>query len=103
MRGDQSHGGIDARVADVLDRLRGGEPALNDAVQWGIDAYTAENKPVNANQVMQDEAFRVAASLHGTTFTAPSVLFDLIDRPESLAEIRAEISRVYAEHGSWTP
>jgi cytochrome P450 len=93
---------IDARVADALDRPRGREPAFNDAVQWLVDAYIAENKPVKADQVMQDEAFLVAASLHGTTFTALSVLFDLIDRPESLAEIRAEISHVYAEHGSWT-
>ncbi len=51
---------------------------------------------------MQDEAFIVAASVEITAMTALSILFDLIDRPESLAEIRDEISQVYAEYGSWT-
>ena len=93
---------IDGRIADALDRDTSREPGFNDGVQWLVDAYMAENKPVKAEQIMQDEAFLVAASLHGTTFTALSILFDLIDRPESLAEIRAEIPRVYAEYGSWT-
>ncbi|KAH8660624.1 cytochrome P450 [Xylariales sp. PMI_506] len=93
---------IDARVTHNLERGNSRSPAFDDAVQWLVDAYMAEGKPVKAAEIMQDVAFLLAASLHGTNFTALSVLFDLIDRPESLAEIRAEIAKVYDGHGRWT-
>lgn len=93
---------IDTRIADDRDRADGQGPGFNDGVRWLIEAYRAENKPTKAEQIMQDEAFIVAASVESTAMTALSILFDLIDRPESLAEIRDEISQVYAEYGSWT-
>lgn len=93
---------IDTRIADDRDRADGQGPGFNDGVRWLIEAYRAENKPTKAEQIMQDEAFIVAASVESTAMTALSILFDLIDRPESLAEIREEISQVYAEYGSWT-
>ncbi|RDL36340.1 uncharacterized protein BP5553_05692 [Venustampulla echinocandica] len=93
---------IDARIADARNQANGQGPGFNDGVRWLVDAYRAENKPIKAEQIMQDEAFLVGASVHGITVNALSILFDLMDRPESLAEIQAEISQVHAEYGGWT-
>jgi len=93
---------IDARIADDRDRADGQGSEFNDGVRWLIEACRAENKPIKAGEIMQDEIFIVAASVESTSMTTLSILFDLIDRPESLAEIRDEISQVYAEYGSWT-
>ena len=88
---------IDARLS-----ADGQKPVANDGIQWLVDAYKAENKPITAEAILQDEAFIVAASVESTAMTAVSILFDLVDHPDSLAEIREEIAQVYSQHGSWT-
>jgi cytochrome P450 len=95
---------IDARVADAVNRANNSQqkPMFNDAIQWLVDSYRAENKPVKAAEIMQDVAFLLAASLQSTTLSALCFLLDLVERPESVAEIRDEISQVYAQYGSWT-
>jgi cytochrome P450 len=94
---------IEARIADAIARASNGQqqPGFNDGIQWLVDSYKAENKPVKASEIMQDVAFLLAASLESTTVNALSILFDLVERPESVAEIRKEASTVYAEHGGW--
>ncbi len=93
---------IDARLAEDRNLAKGEKPAVIDGVRWLIDAYKAEHKPITAEAILQDEAFIVAASVESTAMTALSILFDLVDRPESLAEIREEITQIYAQYGSWT-
>jgi hypothetical protein len=93
---------IEARVAELRGRTKGQEPVHQDAVAWLVASYLADGKPANAEQILQDVCFLVAASVHGITLNGLSILFDLMDRPDSMAEMRGEISKVYAEHGSWT-
>ncbi|KAH8196672.1 hypothetical protein TruAng_009169 [Truncatella angustata] len=93
---------IEARIANTRNRAGGQETGYNDGVQWLVDSYLSENKRVSAGRIMQDEAFLVAASVHSIALTTLSILLDLVDHPETLAEVRDEISKVYAEYGSWT-
>ncbi|KAH6649111.1 cytochrome P450 [Truncatella angustata] len=93
---------IEARIANTRNRAGGQETGYNDGVQWLVDSYLSENKRVSAGRIMQDEAFLVAASVHSIALTTLSILLDLVDHPKTLAEVRDEISKVYAEYGSWT-
>lgn len=93
---------LEARVANSESRDQGqGANTYNDGLQWLVDAYRAKDEPVKVEQIMQDVAYLLAASVHGIVLTSLSALFDLIDRPASIDEIRDEISQVYAEHGTW--
>ncbi|KAI0124122.1 cytochrome P450 [Xylariales sp. AK1849] len=93
---------IEARIADSRNSASGQGHGFNDGVRWLVDLYLADFKRVNADQIMQDEAFLVAASVHSIALTTLSVLLDFVDRPDVLADVRYEISQVYAEHGGWT-
>ncbi|KAM0343560.1 hypothetical protein ACHAPU_008455 [Fusarium lateritium] len=88
---------VEARIVNAESR----GDAYNDAIQWLVDSYRAKNEPVKVEQIMQDVAYLLAASVHGIVLTSLSALFDLIDRPASVDELRHEISQVYAKYGSW--
>jgi len=120
---------IDARVAEVLNHdttaknnnKKGGSgdkksssssSRFGDALGWLVESYLSEGGKaavVDADKIMQDVAFLIAASVPSITGTTLGILLDLVDVDHAgeLARIREEISDVYAEHcggnnGTWT-
>ncbi|KAI1333958.1 cytochrome P450 [Xylariaceae sp. FL0016] len=95
---------VDARLAETRNRSPEPKhgPRFGDGIGWLVDSYLADNKNVSTDLIMQDLAFLFAASVHSIALTALSILLDLVGHPESMAEIRDEISKVYAEHQGGT-
>ncbi|KAL4903349.1 cytochrome P450 [Aspergillus multicolor] len=89
---------IEARVK-ATGQSGGQKGPFKDATQWLVDSYLADGhgKGVDAEQVMQDMSFLMAASLHGILMNGVSILFDLIERPEALEAIREEVGKVQSE------
>ncbi|KAI0145635.1 cytochrome P450 [Xylariaceae sp. FL1272] len=73
-----------------------------NAIFWLTKLYRKRNIELTAHQLALDEMLLTVASIHSSAATALAALFDLVDRPESVAEIRDEMGRVGAKHGSWT-
>lgn len=63
-------------------------------------------KKLSADELVQNVFIIMVASIHSTAMIALSILFDLLDHPESVREIRAEIARVKSDQlpssGAWT-
>ncbi|KAI0120158.1 cytochrome P450 [Nemania sp. FL0031] len=67
----------------------------HDAIQWLIEEHTARgNNRLSSDELAQNLFVMTVASTHQTTMIALWLLFDLIDHPESLAEIKSEITKV---------
>ncbi|KAL4879214.1 cytochrome P450 [Aspergillus karnatakaensis] len=93
---------IKDRVADYKKRAAGGgkgKPGFNDGIQWLVDSYLADGEKVKVGSVMQDMSFLMSASLHGILMNGVTILYDLVERPEALREIREEIARVEEANG----
>lgn len=79
-----------------------------DAIQWLMDEHAARGKKLSADELVQNVFITMVASIHSTAMTALSILFDLLDHPDSLRDIRAEIARVKSKlaqeqgSGAWT-
>jgi cytochrome P450 len=58
--------------------------------------------PLDQDLLLQEIIVIMFASIHSTSGTALAVLFDMIDHPESLGEIRQEIESVRRAHPNWT-
>ncbi|KAL7941104.1 cytochrome P450 [Trichoderma barbatum] len=80
------------------DLTESGEP---DGVQWSIAATRGRRKKVL--EVVDEHLFLGIASVHSSSATSLSVLYDLLDRPEVMQEIVEEIQRVHAtcSNGRW--
>ncbi|KAI1127403.1 cytochrome P450 [Nemania abortiva] len=78
------------------------EPSQGDAIQWLVTVYEKSGIKLTPDQLAYDELLLTVASIHSSSATALATLMDLIAHPESLAEIRDEIARVNAKHGTWT-
>ncbi|KAJ3530947.1 hypothetical protein NM208_g7714 [Fusarium decemcellulare] len=85
---------LDARKAAMGSHPRGEKSKYNDGVQWLLEEYRGQGKVLTAEKLAQDELFLTIASTHSTSVTLLSTLFDLMDHPESLEEIRDEVSRM---------
>ncbi|KAK4107310.1 cytochrome P450 [Canariomyces notabilis] len=83
-------------------RKTGGPREYEDCVQWLLDAHSSYGKTLTPDQLVQDLFVIMTASIHTTSGTALCILFDLIDHPEAVDEIREEIVRVQAAHPVWT-
>ncbi|KAK4222297.1 cytochrome P450 [Podospora fimiseda] len=70
-----------------------------DGIQWLISAYKAAGKELSADQLAQDEFIITIASIHSSSATALSCLYDLMDRREIMEEIKEEIGKVRKEFG----
>jgi cytochrome P450 len=70
-----------------------------DAVQWFVEEYGKRGVRPSANQVAPDILTLSLVSLASTTATTLGVIYDLLDHPESLQEIKAEMARVSKETG----
>ncbi|KAI0009475.1 cytochrome P450 [Xylariaceae sp. FL0662B] len=88
---------FEARINDSKSPAEAG-----DAVQWLIDGYRAQGRKPTPQKLADDELSISVASIHSSSATALSTLFDLMDHQDSLAEIREEISQVRKEYPTWT-
>lgn len=89
---------LDARKTALKSQSGAETSRYNDGVQWLLEEYRGLNKELTAEKLAQDELFLTIASIHSTSATLLSTLFDLMDHPESLKEIREEISRMQAQN-----
>ncbi|KAL7928322.1 cytochrome P450 [Trichoderma chlorosporum] len=80
------------------DLTESGEP---DGVQWSIAATNGRKKKVL--DVVDEHLFLGIASVHSSSATSLSILYDLLDHPEVMQEIVEEIQEVYAtcSNGRW--
>jgi len=65
-----------------------------DAIQWLIEDFRAKGREITPDRLVQSLFMIMTASVDSTSSTALWVLFDIIEHPEALAEIREEITRV---------
>ncbi|KAI1076751.1 cytochrome P450 [Whalleya microplaca] len=87
---------FDARIRNSKSPAEAG-----DAVQWLIEGYRAQGRKPTPEKLADDELSISVASIHSSSATALSTLFDLMDHPDSLAEIREEISQVRKQYPTW--
>lgn len=73
-----------------------------DALQWLLDTYESRKKTLSPDQLAQDEFILNVASISSSAAVALSIIYDMIDHPDTLQEIRDEISRAHKEHHAWT-
>lgn len=89
---------LEARKAALDSQSKGEKSKYNDGVQWLLEQYRGQGKELTAERLAQDELFLTIASTHSTSATLLSTLYDLIDHPEALKEIREEISQMQAQN-----
>lgn len=65
-----------------------------DAIQWLLDAHLGKGHVPTPDDIVQNLFVLQTASIHSTSATALSILFDLMDYPDALGSIRSEMSRV---------
>ncbi|KAM7200665.1 cytochrome P450 monooxygenase [Naviculisporaceae sp. PSN 640] len=65
-----------------------------DAIQWLLDAHLAKGRVPTPDDIVQNLFVLMTASIHSTSATALSILFDLMDYPEALDSIRSEMAQV---------
>lgn len=100
---------VDARYAIMAEKAGSGtHERPEDAIQWLMDEHAARGKRISADELVQNVFITMVASIHSTAMVALSILFDLLDHPDSLRDIREEIARVKAKlaqshaSGAWT-
>ncbi|KAK4868279.1 hypothetical protein LT330_007001 [Penicillium expansum] len=85
---------LNARKAALDSQFKGEKSKYNDGVQWLLEEYRGLGKDLTAEKLAQDELFLTIASTHSSSATLLSTLYDLMDSPESLNDIREEISQM---------
>lgn len=78
---------------------RPGRDLHADAVQWFVEEYVKKGIKPTADQIAGDVLTLSLVSLASTTATTVGVIYDLLDHPESLQEIKQEMARVRKETG----
>lgn len=95
---------LQARIRDTQQQTIKGKPAggddAGDAVQWLVGVYI-RGLTLSPEKLAQDELNITVASIHSSSATALMVLFDLMEHPNSLAEIKEEIAQVRKEYPIW--
>ncbi|KAK6064319.1 cytochrome P450 [Seiridium cupressi] len=81
-----------------------GPRKYEDGVQWLLDAHSAHGKELSTTQLARDLFVIMTASIHSTTGAGLCILFDMMDHPDVIDEIRDEIQRVQGTlaGGIWT-
>lgn len=96
---------LQARIRDTQQQTIKGKPAggddAGDAVQWLVGVYKIRGLTLSPEKLAQDELNITVASIHSSSATALMVLFDLMEHPNSLAEIKEEIAQVRKEYPIW--
>ncbi|KAB5575413.1 cytochrome P450 [Coniochaeta sp. 2T2.1] len=88
--------------AEKGGKVREGKRKYEDAVQWLYDAHKTTGRPLTPDQLVQEVLVIMVASLHSTSAVGLSVLFDMLDHPEAVEDIRGEIVRVRKANPMWT-
>lgn len=87
--------------ARMRSRADGTVSENEDGVQWLLDAYLSNGKKPKAEEVVMDILGMSVSSVHSSSATLLSTLYDLIDHPDALASIREEIRTVSKGRTSW--
>ncbi|KAI0469764.1 cytochrome P450 [Xylariaceae sp. FL0804] len=93
---------LEARLRESDSTTKDADSTHTDAIKWLAEVYRARNKPLSADQVAQDEFILNVASISSSSAAALSMIYDLIDHPDVLEEIREEILDASADSGTWT-
>ncbi|KAI0182295.1 cytochrome P450 [Xylaria flabelliformis] len=70
-----------------------------DAIQWFVEEYARKGIKPTADQLAQDILTLSLVSLASTTATTLGVIYDLLDRPDSLSEIKQELKQSFGGMG----
>ncbi|KAK8052326.1 hypothetical protein PG993_003711 [Apiospora rasikravindrae] len=70
----------------------------HDAIEWLINEYHRTGRKVTAEEIAQDQLGLTMAAIHNTAATVLSTLYDLIDHPASLEDIRREARQAMDQH-----
>jgi cytochrome P450 len=81
-----------------------GPRKYEDGVQWLLDAHTAHGKDLTPDRLARDLFVIMTASIHSTSGAALAMLFDMLEHPEALPDIKEEIQQVRSKlsGGVWT-
>jgi cytochrome P450 len=94
---------VDAQGGEVSGRQKHKDLHRNhDALQWFTDDYKNRGLKPSPDQIAQNVLNLSVASTSQDGLVALWSLFDLVEHPDSLQEIRDEIVRVQSKHSSWT-
>jgi ent-kaurene oxidase len=85
-----------------LDTGKEGQFKYMDTIGWLVEVYKDDGKTLTADQLAQDEFILNVASINSGSSTTLSILYDLMEHPNSISEIRQEIERVQKQHTAWT-
>ncbi|KAK0624852.1 cytochrome P450 [Bombardia bombarda] len=93
---------LEARMAELDNRVTSTSSGKGrrvsgeheDAIQWLLEEFRARGKKLTPDTLAQSIFVIMTAAIDSTSSTALWMLFDLLDHPDSLAEIREEIARV---------
>lgn len=90
-------------VADGPSKRERGTREFEDGVQWLVDIYRDRGEEVVTPDMIQRNLINlVFASIHSTSAVALTLLFDMMEHPETLEEIRQEIAQVRSANPTWT-
>lgn len=68
-----------------------------DAVQWFVDEHLSRGHKPSPDQIARDMLMLSLASFLSTAATTLGIIYDLLDHPESLKEIKEEMARFHKE------
>ena len=83
---------------DAFDAHIEGAERPEDAIQWLTEEHRARGHKLTPDTLAQNIIITMFASIHSTSSIGLSTLFNLIDHPEYLIEIKEEILRVQQKH-----
>lgn len=93
------------RAAQLLlpiynERMSGTVEKGNDGIQWLLDAEQGRKKSVE--ELADEQLFLGITSIHSSAASTLSILYDLLDHPEYLADLLEEIDGALKESQHWT-
>lgn len=89
-------------LKNISEKTQKGRRKYEDGVQWLYDAHTARGKTLTPDQLSQDLFVIMTASIHSTSGAGLAMLFDMLEHPEVLEDIRQEIVQAQRVHQVWT-
>ncbi|KAH9896312.1 cytochrome P450 [Xylariomycetidae sp. FL2044] len=93
---------IEARSKQLDSADSAGGKHNQDAIQWLLLEHRKKGQRLSPDELAQNLLVMTVSSTHQTTMAALYLLFDLIEHPDSLAEIKHEILYIQSQNTSWT-
>ncbi|KAI1120675.1 cytochrome P450 [Nemania abortiva] len=91
---------LEHRLAELRSNKAGQKH--QDAIQWLIVEHRRKGHRLSPDELAQNLLVLTVSSTHQTTMVAVWLLFELINHPDSLEEIKLEISRIRGQEKIWT-